>query len=535
MNELKRILGFVILFTCLVFFNLGCTNSDYDESGFYDDQNLPTTVATDTKPTNLAKLTIKVDFGEEESQPPVRFLAPGERTTLTDVQKQKVEQIFCSISDGDNYYYGYIFLNEDPDNDSYSFSDIKPGSYRLYVGASYLVENCRYTVFSAEKEIIIIPGQNNPVAISLYLNEWQPIIFSLPEQYTGTSDESGFSGNGHHITADGESGFGCWYGLSNDKSTIIGTIPLSITGEMEIRFEHKKCFIDADVILSAMLADRITPLSECQWEPITSTGIEVGFGTNYVVVPTDYPTIQSAIDAVSPGTTIKLNYGTYNESIVLKSGIRIEGSSSNPYDFVIESDLPNTILGKYNTITISGGASYSDINAEISGITICNTHTGDKIYSTAAVCCDLGFNLAVDHCIIESLGTGDCIVGNYTKMQLTNLTLVGSEYVGINGIALYNTSSSNIIENIIFCDFEKAIIANTIQKIEHSICWNVTEKGDFYFSETNCSSDNSKFIDSWRQYTPSSSSTDVKAVIERDDTGNYPGAIRPQDSKEAVG
>ena len=51
-----------------------------------------------------------------------------------------------------------------------------------------------------------------------------------------------------------------------------------------------------------------------------------GFGATLQVPSQDYPTIQAAMNAASPGDTVRVGAGTYYETVVLSAGVALEGS-----------------------------------------------------------------------------------------------------------------------------------------------------------------------------------------------------------------
>jgi ankyrin repeat protein len=51
----------------------------------------------------------------------------------------------------------------------------------------------------------------------------------------------------------------------------------------------------------------------------------IAYGAEHIV-PGDFATIQSAIDAAQPGDVIRINAGTYNEALTLKSDVQLEGA-----------------------------------------------------------------------------------------------------------------------------------------------------------------------------------------------------------------
>jgi len=88
-------------------------------------------------------------------------------------------------------------------------------------------------------------------------------------------------------------------------------------------------------------------------------------------VPTDYSTIQEAIDAAAKGVVIQVAEGIYRENIVMKEGIRLEGGWNSEFT---ERD-PST----YETIIDGGGSgavvtfnNIEDTDTTIDGFTITN-------------------------------------------------------------------------------------------------------------------------------------------------------------------
>jgi pectin methylesterase-like acyl-CoA thioesterase len=56
------------------------------------------------------------------------------------------------------------------------------------------------------------------------------------------------------------------------------------------------------------------------------TPAQTSNAASLITVPRDYPTIQSAIDAASPGDTIKVLPGTYTEQLTISKSLTFVGS-----------------------------------------------------------------------------------------------------------------------------------------------------------------------------------------------------------------
>ncbi|MGD6933989.1 MAG: right-handed parallel beta-helix repeat-containing protein [Candidatus Bathyarchaeia archaeon] len=84
-----------------------------------------------------------------------------------------------------------------------------------------------------------------------------------------------------------------------------------------------------------------------------------------IVVPTDYPTIQAAINNSSPGSTIYVRNGVYNELLVIDKPLTLIGESRQNTvikGYNIKSATFNTVIIQANNVSISNfmvtGSSY---------------------------------------------------------------------------------------------------------------------------------------------------------------------------------
>jgi len=141
----------------------------------------------------------------------------------------------------------------------------------------------------------------------------------------------------------------------------------------------------------------------------------------------DHATIQAAIDAASPGDTIRVHNGTYNESVIVNKTVTLIGN------------------GSANTIIDGGGNGQSilDITANrvnISGFNV--RHTGIMGRSLAA-----GISIyGGDNCKIEnnncSYNAMGIVLENTTNNTIANNTMIYN-YWGVN----LDSSSNNTIRN----------------------------------------------------------------------------------------
>ena len=166
-------------------------------------------------------------------------------------------------------------------------------------------------------------------------------------------------------------------------------------------------------------------------------------------VPTSqYPTIQSAVDASRPGDTVNVNPGTYNECVVIAvKGLKLQGIIQNGKAPTLEGigAPPNSHNGGQNGIEIdSDNVSVSGFIVQdytdgytLAGVLISNqlsfplNPTGCKIQLNTLKNNDIGLNAMSD----QTQVTGNFITGN---------TSAGAEFAGGSGILFQaNAVTSN--------------------------------------------------------------------------------------------
>jgi len=86
-----------------------------------------------------------------------------------------------------------------------------------------------------------------------------------------------------------------------------------------------------------------------------------------LVVPTDYPTIQAAIDAADPGDTIRVRAGTYTEQIVITKDLQIRGAGMDATVIRAPAALAPGQLPFATIVEIYGGAAVSMSRLTVAG------------------------------------------------------------------------------------------------------------------------------------------------------------------------
>jgi hypothetical protein len=113
----------------------------------------------------------------------------------------------------------------------------------------------------------------------------------------------------------------------------------------------------------------------------TSIHLQTSNAAPLITVPTDYPIIQSAIDAASPGDTIKVLPGTYTEQLTISKSLTLVGSGAESTIIKAPPGLEPRVLGIPVTIEVSNGTEVTMKGFTFSGFdgTICGTFPLDEL------------------------------------------------------------------------------------------------------------------------------------------------------------
>lgn len=176
-------------------------------------------------------------------------------------------------------------------------------------------------------------------------------------------------------------------------------------------------------------------------------------------VPDDYPTIQDAIDAATPGDTIRVASGTYHEHITsCKSRLALVGEAPE-----------NTIIDGYSTGTVIAFFSANDIC--IKGFTIQGTGEYGKgicldivnesiIINNILKNCDIGISLT--HCNNNSI-IGNVVTDNSEGIVVavgSSCNFISENMITNNGVGIdlrAYSSNSTVSKNTITNNFHAGI------------------------------------------------------------------------------
>jgi parallel beta-helix repeat protein len=172
-------------------------------------------------------------------------------------------------------------------------------------------------------------------------------------------------------------------------------------------------------------------------------------------VPTEYSTIQEAIDASNPGDIINISKGTYYEHLVITKD-RLALVGENASTTIIDGNQTGTVIEILkNNVTITGftirgsGLQYEDqgiyvyrsSNHTIVGNIIYNCHVGIRV--------DDSRNSRIIENTISNNSDSGIILQVNTRNTFINGNNITNNYVGVNTLAYAdnNTISENTIMN----------------------------------------------------------------------------------------
>jgi len=169
-------------------------------------------------------------------------------------------------------------------------------------------------------------------------------------------------------------------------------------------------------------------------------------GKSVIIVPTDYSTIQAAIDAASPGDTIKVTHGTYYEHLILDKELLLEGENENT-TIIDGNEVGDVIYITASNATVSGftiqrsGRNFnsgirlqSSSNSVITGNIITNNEWGMWLENTVD-------NFISGNFVAES-DYGGIYLGDSTGNGIVGNTVTSNRY----GVWLERSSEDNIID-----------------------------------------------------------------------------------------
>jgi parallel beta-helix repeat protein len=160
--------------------------------------------------------------------------------------------------------------------------------------------------------------------------------------------------------------------------------------------------------------------------------------TKTLVVPDQYPTIQSAIDHAGAGDTVFVKNGIYSENITINKAISVTGESTG-----------KTIINGTGTVVV-----INSHNAVLDGFTIVCWNKwvedyGNRVYYNDAFHLYRGISLRGSNCTVSNniIVNAECGIDQFSASSnnLTNNTIVDSSY----GISLGLSTNTKICGNII--------------------------------------------------------------------------------------
>lgn len=189
--------------------------------------------------------------------------------------------------------------------------------------------------------------------------------------------------------------------------------------------------------------------------------IEAAADPQTLVVPDQYPTIQSAIEAAAPGDTVQVKAGTYSENVVIdKEGIQLIGEGRNLVTVQTSATHLALDCGQWKT-------------GLISGITFQQTNRTDNKIHYCVVAYGMLCSIGMKDCRIQN-GDGDGIgIGNASP-KITGCIIENNRGAGI---AVDGTCAPEIRDNECQKNEDGIKFVNGGGKAEGNVCEYNTQYG----------------------------------------------------------
>ncbi len=228
----------------------------------------------------------------------------------------------------------------------------------------------------------------------------------MSNQLFHTTDVSSFGSSSHHFLAGQLKSRGAY-----------STEPFSKEESMRVRYK-KKVWISISLIFFVLLQ-----------------GMDRVWGEIFVVSPGEGG-IQRAIGEARPGDVIKVRPGRYRESLMLKSGITLEGGGRDQVEITFQDG--NTLWGKNIkdvkiigvSLVAGGNRPFAAVKLEeAQGVTFTDCLIKGGALSGIEV--EDSNNVSIDKCVISGNGGAGVLIVDSSNVHLTDNQTEGNEFQGI--------------------------------------------------------------------------------------------------------
>ena len=210
-----------------------------------------------------------------------------------------------------------------------------------------------------------------------------------------------------------------------------------------------------------------------------------------ITVPTDFPSIQAAINASNPGDTIKVLSGTYIEQITISKNLKIIGSGAKSTIINAPDELDTNVIGNTYIVEVNNGAEVTMKGFTIKGLTgtDCGSLTGLSVLGNGSI------NLKhaiIKGCTQNSVQIGAGIVPQVGHATITKTFITDYRETGVFAFGSGSTLTMSYnkvigsapdafaIIGILFVEGAKATI--THNEVRGNIC-NLPECGSDFLTQ----------------------------------------------------